>query len=331
MLKKLLAGLLAMAFISAPALAEVYAGTTVATRTVPVTAEAAGVLQSLNAEIGMQVSRGDVLAEYRTEKVFASQDGTIARIQASEDEEISGTVLELRPVSRYTIHCTVDGAYDSVANGLVHSGEQLYVYCTANGTHRGTATVTQIDADVYLAEATGGTLYVGETVYLYRSDEFKSVYRVGKGTVVASDVEVYESEGKIAKLHVSQGEFVQRGELLYEIISGGEIQIEAPESGILTARAVSAGEEVQSGQALFAIAPLEDICVEIQADESAAARIRIGDSAALSYAADAEERLVPGEVISVSRIPEDGSYAVRIRPEEAPAYLGMTVAVRIAG
>ena len=75
---------------------------------------------------------------------------------------MDGTVLEISPTSRYTVYCTVDGAYGDPETELVHTGEQLYLRCTANGTHRAVGVVTSIDgAEIELPTALelGGSVY----------------------------------------------------------------------------------------------------------------------------------------------------------------------------
>lgn len=330
MRKKILAGLFAALLCTTPALAEVYSGVTVALQTQTILAETSGTLESINVISGEQIDSGDILATFQTTKVFANQDGHIARILAEEATDIEDAVLELQPISRYTIHCTVDDAYASTATGLVHSGETLCLRCTYNGTHRGTAIVNQIDGNIYLAEATGGEFYVGETVYLYRDADFTSDQRVGIGTVVSSNVESYSAEGKLVHMHVKEGEYVQRGELLYEVINGENSQVVSRISGYIQNIEVQQGEQVKAGQALFTIVVPKDICVEVEVDESTAAQMQIGDPAALSFAVDAEEKLVPGEIISISRLGTDGNYSIIVLPETPAQYLGMSVAVRFS-
>lgn len=329
MLKKIMTGALAALLCTAPALAEVYSGTTVAGSSVNVTASSSAQVEWSNACIGGTVSEGDVLFTLRTTKVFASQDGVIARIQAKEGQEISGDVLEVQPVSRYDIYCTVSEAYASTATMLIHSGETLYLRCTVNGTHQGTATVTTIDGETYMAEATGGEFYNGETVYLYRDPDYDYSTLVGIGTVLAAEAESYKSNGQLVQLHVEEGEYVERGELLYETIEGDSAEITAPTGGIITQCLVETGNRIEDGQSVCTIALPEDILVEIQLDAQAAAGLHVGNSVALTYACDAEETLVPGEIVEISQLGENDCFTVKIQPQTPPPYLGMNVSVQI--
>ena len=312
-----------------PALAEVFTGTVAAGSTMAITADAGGVLEELYIQPGSVVREGDVVARLRTTKVFASQNGTVARIQAQEGKETEGTVLEIAPVSRYTIHCTSDEAYASVSSGLIHCGESLYVKCTANGTHQGRGRVYSIDNENYMLEATAGEFYVGETVYLYRDPDFSREQRVGIGTVVSSATEAYESAGRIAAIHVAEGEYVEKGELLYEVIDGEAAEIIAPADGIITACNVESGAAVENGQAIAEYAPGSELLVSIQVDEASIAGISAGDDVSVIYAGDADEARIPATVSSISHLPESESYTVFIQPEELPPYLGMHATVYI--
>ena len=328
MMKRMISTVLALLMTTAPAVAEAFTGTTIARSTMALTAEADGVLAELYIPPRSAVQAGEVIGRLRTTKVFADQNGTVARIHAKEGKETQGTVLEIAPVSRYTIHCTADSAYDSISSNLVHCGETLYMKCTVNGTHQGTGRVYSIDGSTYMMEATGGEFYVGETVYIYRDAEYAYKRLVGTGTIVSSATETYESEGRITAIHVSEGEYVEKGELLYEVIDGESIEITAPADGIITA-CETAGANVVSGQSAASLAPYDEICIAVQLEEDQISQISVGDSAALVYSCYAEERLIPGTVTEISSVAQDGSYTATILPQEAPAQIGLTVEVRI--
>jgi len=329
MIKKTISTILALLMICVPAMAEVFTGTTVARSTMNITAQAGGIIDELYVQPGSIVKEGEVIARLRTTKVFAKQNGTVARIQAKEDKEIQGTVLEITPVSRYTIHCTSDSAYDSISSNLVHCGETLYMKCTINGTHQGRGRVYSIDGSTYMVEATGGEFYVGETVYLYRDAEYAYKRLVGTGTVVSSTTEAYESDGRITAIHVSEGEYVEKGELLYEVIDGESTEIVAPADGIITVCNVNCGAVVEDAQIIANLVSFDEICVAVQVEEDQIGQISVGESAALTCFWYEDERLIPGTVIETSNDAQDGIYTVYIEPEEESTQIGLTVEVRI--
>ncbi len=327
MLIRCAALLLALLCLCGAAFAEVYEGRTAALSTVLVQAEQDGDVEALPVLAGQRVAEGETLVRLRAEKTFAAQDGTISILNAEVGDDVSGEVLELAPVERYTVYCTVDKACQSVESTLVHGGETVYVKCTSDGTHRAVGVVTQVDGKEYRVLTLGGELYVGETVNLYRDADFTAQQRLGIGTVVASDTQAYEAEGELTLLRVAEGDAVERGQLLYAI-GGGEIA--APVGGIVASVSCQPGDAVQKSQTIAEIVPDGEIGVEIRMDETDAAKIQIGSAAQLIFAGQEDEDAVNGTVVEISAIADSGEYTVRVRPEtDAALPLGMSVKARI--
>jgi len=330
MRKALLAGGLAVLMLTNAALAETYEGTTVAASSVLVEAAASGTLREMNIEPGSFVGEGDILGAVSATKVFASQDGTVAAINAVEGDSLDGSVLEIYPLEQYQIYCTVDKAYKSADTMLVHSGERVWIKCTKDGTHRGTGVITRIDADEYRVLTTGGEFYVGETVYLYRDEDFSTKQRIGIGTVITSDPQSYDAEGKLLRVHVSEGEYVERGELLFEYADSEETVFTAETAGIVSEISVQRGDRVEKGDVLMTIVAQDQICVEIKVDEYSAAQIKAGDAAEIVFIMDKTETPVAGIVKRVSNITDDEMYTVQIAPENTDGLkLGLTAEVYI--
>ena len=325
MFKKLTILTLALLLI-ASALAEVYEGTTAALSATAVTAEVSGVVQAIDVSVGSHVEAGDALIVLKPERVFAAQDGSVSLVNAQEGDKIDGTLLELLPLERYQIYCTVDKAYRSAQSTLVHSGEAVYVRCTSDGSHRAVGVVTQIDGAEYRVLTLGGELYLGETVYLYRDDSFSTRQRIGIGTVVSNDTQSYEASGTVTRLTIGEGDEVERGQLLCEV-NGGTVA--APVSGIVTAVSVAAGDSVETDQVVTEIVPDGQVCVEIQVGESDASLFTAGQRVMLTQACDNDERSFGGTVLRSAWLARDELYTVRIQPDAGIQLpLGMSVTVR---
>ena len=324
MFRKLTVLLLMLLMIPA-ALAEVYEGTTTALSTVTVTADVTGDVDSVNVRPGDLVQVGDALATLGSEPIFASSDGYVSLINGNEGDDLDGTLLEVMPLERYQIHCTVDKAYQSADATLVHSGETLYVRCTADGTHRAVGIVTLVEGSEYRVLTLGGELYVGETVYLYRDADFTTDQRVGIGTVVVNDTQAYAASGVLTRLCVQEGDVVERGQLLAEI--GGGI-VHAPATGIVTSVSVQAGDAVEEGQVLAEVVPDGQVCVSLQVNEAEAAHVKPGQSTELTLPDG--ETILSGSVIDCAWATENGAYTVRILPEAGVCLpLGMSVTARL--
>lgn len=319
---------MALSMLAGSACADVYSGVTAARSVVAVSLQASGVVEEISAQTGSVVEVGEVLARTRSKKVFANRDGVVAKICAETGDRVSGSVMEVQPVSEYTLYCTASEAYDATEMQALHNGETLYLSCTYNGTHRGSGRVYAIDGNEYMLEALAGEFYVGETVYLYRDAACSSKQRVGIATVVSAPTESYEAEGTLGEIYVGEGEYVERGELLYEVIDGKNALTEAPVGGVVTQCVVRAGEAAQEGRCVAYIAPWDEICVEIQVDEAAASKINVGDAAEM-YFAYAEDCLCEGYVAEISALSQGEGYTLRIRTEDEIRYLGATVQVYI--
>lgn len=325
MCKKLTILTLAL-LLMASALAEVYEGTTAALSSTAITAGVSGVVQAIGPAAGSHVDAGEALISLKPERVFAAQDGSISLVNAGEGDKIDGTLLELLPLERYRIYCTVSKAYQSAQSTLVHSGETVYIRCTSDGSHRAIGAVTEIDGAEYRVLTLGGELYLGETVYLYRDDSFSTRQRIGIGTVVSNDTQSYEASGTVTRLTVGEGDEVERGQLLCEI-NGGTVA--APVSGIVTAVSVATGDSVETDQVVAEIVPDGQVCVEIQVSESDASLFAGGQRVTLTQTYDADERSFGGTVIRSAWLAQDGLYTVRIQPDAGIQLpLGMSVTVR---
>ena len=272
---------------------------------------------------------GEIVGSTRAEKVFAAWDGTVALCHADAGDSVDGAVLEISPTSRYTVYCTVDGAYSDPETELVHTGEQLYLRCTANGTHKAVGVVTSIDGAEYQVEVIGGELYVGEVVNLYRDADFSAAQRVGVGTAVVAEPIEYSASGTLIELCVQDGEEVERGELLFTYAQAASTQLVSPTDGLVSSVLAAPGDLLQSGQSVAELVQPNDVRIEVQLSAADAARIEIGSVATYIRADDPDETPRSAIVESVSAIAEGEGYVALLVPEDADLPLGLRVEVQI--
>ena len=181
-MKRFLASLLTLLLLCAPALAELALdGSVVSGGAETVRAPFGGIVERIEVRAGDLVSVGEPVASIVTTRVYAPQDGTIASVCAQPGDSAEGViarygaVLYVEPVNRYIVEASTEKAYNSSATKYVHIGEKVYLSCTKDGSHRGTARVTKLEtADEegvtkYTLEVTGGDFYIGETVGAFRS------------------------------------------------------------------------------------------------------------------------------------------------------------------
>lgn len=313
----------------AAALGEVVEGVTVSAAEQQVLAQATGVLERLGLTVGGCVAAYEEVGQIRPTRVYATQDGIIAGVEAAAGETVDGTVLTLEPTCRYVVYCVLDHAYDSPETKIVHSGETVYMRCTANGTHWATGRVTFVGGGEYTVEVDGGELYVGETVYVYRSPDFAATTRVGIGTAVSGAVESYEATGTLLEVRVRPGDAVQRGQLLYTFAEGTGTGVTSPVDGVVTGVYAAQGSRVQEGDVLAGVTAWQDIQLELVVGEDTALRLRVGDRVTYTRGTDPAEAPRTGRIVSVDAMSGEAGYVVRVQPDEREARIGMTVEVTL--
>lgn len=345
-------------------------GTVVSGVSKAVTAGVGGTVESVAARVGQKVEAGDVLATLRTRKVYAPQDGTVSAVFGAAGDSVDtvaeryGAVLYIEPSEgRYTISADTANAYSSSDNLYVHVGETVYLKCYSDGSHTGVGFVSGVSGDSYTVEVTEGTFKVGETVTVFRGSDYASSTRLGRGECErADDVAVGGSaagaasaggaasdSSSIVAVHVAAGDAVQKGDLLYETLSGAYdayyctgSDVVASASGILGELNCAVGEGVSAGARVATVYPTGEMQLEIDVSEADLPYIHEGDPVTIRFNWDDGETVYEGSVFSISYMAQsaqseqggadgDATYTayVSFTPGE-DVRLGMTATVAVA-
>ena len=282
--RRIFAALLALVLLCGAGLAEmVFDGVVTGGDAQFVLAPFGGVMDEVNVRVGDRVQPGQVLATIQTTRVYADVEGKISGVFGREGDATEGVteryggVLFIEPTNKYTIAASTEKAYNRSENKFIHVGETVYLKCTSDGSHRGTGVVTGMgekDGE-YNVEVTGGEFYIAETVSIYRSSDYAESSRIGRGTVAAAKVVPIKGSGSILKMHVKNGDFVERGELLFETVTGALDGLYAPGneiicevSGIVASVDAGAGSSVEKGGKILSIYPDNATRIEMQVRES---------------------------------------------------------------
>lgn len=289
-----------------------------------------GAVAEVRVQQGAYVRAEDTLATLRLSRVYAPCAGTVESVFAGEGDSAAdateryGGALTLLPEQLYTVYVTAEDAYSSVRTGLISSGQPVYLKCTRDGSHRGTGIITEIDGEIFRVETTGGAFYNGETVYVYMAPGYAAADRIGKGTIVASDAVGVAAGGDVAKLYVSAGDFVEKGQLLMETLGAmpedgeaGEYRLTAGVEGYVKAIYAEANADIERGGLLAEICPAEALCVTAWVPEADVTAVRVGDAATVSIELAESVLRTRGRVEAISYLPETGSdggsgYAIRV-------------------
>ena len=355
---------------SAPALAQIsFQGTVVSSKTIAVNAPFGGIVDEIELRKGDPIQVGAPVATIRTTKVFAEMDGTVSGIFAREGDQTEGiterygAVMYIEPVNRFVVSATTEKAYNSSETRYIHIGERVHLACTKDGTHVGTAVVTNVggasssesssSADSgsgsssgytsYKLEVTSGDFYMGETVGIYRDSAHSSESRIGRGTIQQNAAVAVKGTGSVLKMHVQVGDHVERGEVLFETVEGVldglyamDNTIYSPMDGIVATVDAVQGSSVEKNGKLISVYPEEALQIAIKVSELDLKEIHEGDRVSIEFEWDMDgTRQVQGMVSSISRVGEeqtdktsDAQYTayVDFTPDET-VRLDMTVSV----
>jgi len=330
-----------------------YEGVVVAGETIPVTAAFGGRVSGLKLRKGDLISKGDFIADIATTLNYAPLEGTVTGIYAAEGDnadaiaERYGAVLYIEPTNRYTIAATTEKAYNKSENKYIHLGEKVYLSCTADGTHQGTGMVAGLTDEGYTVEVTGGEFYMGETVGIYRQSNYAAESRIGRGTVKRTTPVAVKGSGSVLRLHVENGDFVERGELLFETVDGlldglyaPDGRIVSPVTGVVASVDTASGESVSKGSTVVKVYPTESMQIELAIPESDLFELSEGEKVEIEFYWDDEESMnYTGVISSISHLSEESSGGaektiykayVTFQPD-ARVRLGMSVIVYPAG
>ena len=326
-IRRFLIPVLAGIMICTAASADSWQGSVTAMETAEITAPADGLLTRLDLEKGQTLQAGTAVASVQTDRTFSPMDGTVATVCMEEGENAGETVLEIEPVSRYKVSCTVSGyAVSTPETTLVHTGETVYMRCCVDQSHRAVGFVKSVSGTEYEVEVTGGELFIGEAVNIFRDAGFNNNTIIGRGTVLGQEVQAVSGEGVIQEIRVKAGDRVERGQLLFTTSSSGQTEAAAETGGIVLEVLTSVGKTVKEGDALATVAL--SAAMEITVPEEDAASFREGEERTYIRGDDLHETLRKCTVYKVIQNTEDGTARVTLIPdgnEEIP--IGLTVTV----
>ena len=347
-MKKFFAILVLALMLPAFVLAETtFDGSVVAREAVSVTAPFGGTVSNFSLREGSRIALGDRIAAIATTKVYATADGTVTGLFAQVGDSVEsvvsryGAVMYVVPTSKYTITADIQKAYNSSETKYVNIGETLYISCASDGDHTAVGTVVSASGTTYTVETIRGELIMEESVNLYRDPSLDSKSRVGRGTVGRTSEIAVTGSGSILRLHVSDGDSVSRGDILYETVTGTfdglyatSNEILSDVSGVVASVNTSAGATVNKGDTLLTVYTMDSLQIEISVGEYDLASIAEGDTVKISFNYDENhEAETTGTVEMISHLSssDDNSEAsylayVNFVPNE-DVRIGMTAVV----
>lgn len=313
-----LAAAMAMCMGAGSALADSisFEGAVTSAKTQQVYADIGGTVETVDVKVGERVSAGAPVVTLKTTPVYATESGVVTGIFGEPGDSAQtvagkyGAVLYIEPESAYTIAASTENAYNSTATKFVHVGETVYLSCYSDGDHTGEGRITSVSGTDYTVEVTSGEFLVGETVSVFRADSYKSSSRIGRGELTRMSPVAVTGAGSIVSIAVSDGDTVQRGDLLFETVDGSfdglymsGCSVTAPIDGYIAAISASAGSQVMESAPVATIYPLDAMRIEAEVSESDLGSIAVGDAVSIELNWNQDDDVsYPGVVTMISSI-----------------------------
>ena len=316
---------LILVLAAGPAMADSWKGSVYAADRVQILAPADGILESLALEIGQTVQEGGIIGSIRPETLFSPLDGTIAAVHHEQGDKVDGTVVEISPTSLYTVTCTTSGTAKTPENALIHMGETVWIRCTADGSHRALGIVTALNGAEYTVETTAGELYVGETVYLYRSAAYSPETLIGKGTVTAHDPVAVDAKGYLLTLWAAAGDRVSRGQRLCATASAEETSVIIPADGVVLSISAEQGSSVKQDSTIAELAAGRVLRISVDAGD--APLFRCGSVWYFTRGDDPHETHIPATVSRILYDEGNAAATVELIPSADGLPIGLSVTV----
>ena len=312
----MLALILAMGMLGGASAELSYEGTIVAGKTVPIPAGFGGKVTNTTKRAGEMVQEGEVLAEIATTLNYAPIEGTVSGLYIAEGDKAEdvteryGASLYIEPTNRYLITATTDKAYTASENRYIHLGERVYLKCSADGSHQGTGMIAALTEKGYNIEVTGGDFYMGEKVDVFRKNDYSKESCVGRGTVDRAKPVAVKGAGSVLKIHVRNGDFVERGELLFETVEGVLDGLYAPDNrilssvtGIVASMEKNNGDTIAKGDTLAKVMPSDSLQVAFEVPEADLFTLKEGQKVSMElYWENENGRTYSGEIVSIAHV-----------------------------
>ena len=309
-----------------------YQGTVTSGNLLLVQAPFGGKVTDTRVRVGDLVMEGDVLTRISTTPVYAPIEGTVTGLYITEGDKAEGVTerygasLFIEPINRYVVKATPSKVTGE--NKYIHLGEEVYLKSVTGGRHRGTGVVSALsgsDGDKdnnkekekenngYSVEVIDGDFTMGEKVNVYRDPSCNKASNIGRGKVDRTKPLAVKGTGSVLKIHVSNGDHVERGQLLFETVEGAldwlqatDSRVLSPAKGIVSSLDKKDGDNAAKGDTLMKIIPTSGLLVEFEIPEADLFLLQEGQRVSMELHWARETGVTyPGSITSISYVPTE--------------------------
>ena len=294
-------------------------GKVVSTQSYAIVSQVKGVIEQIRFSVGDHVNANDCLATVATTKVYAPVTGTVymwgkegQNTQSVADQY--GAVAYIEPSSPYTITTNpVD------ANGMpvsVHPGQMVYLICVNDGKKTGEGVIVSVSNNEYTVRVEKSNFQPSDKISIYTTPDHQKNNRIGRGFLKKTETVSSTGTGYIVKTHVSTGDKVNYGDLLFETIEGSFMpgavslnQVFFPENGVIESISVSRGQEISENQTIAVFYPDSTMRIRALVPERSLYEYQIGETVYITYQnGNVSQRPFIGKIEKISQIPEQTEY-----------------------
>jgi len=308
-------------------------------KTLSIIAPYSGRVGDFTAKAGDIYAFGDRLFPLSTEKIYADFDGTVTGVfalpgdSAASVESRYGALMYMERSEIYTAACSTNGSHSDNEDKIVHAGETVFVQSTADSKRDGVGVVTSVSGkeytvDIYLID----DLRLTDQIKIYRESDHDNDSCIGSGKISRIDPVAVTAQGHVLDVHVKNGDTVERGDLLMEIVPDPldgrkpcSNVVHMLEDGVLLSVNVAAGEQVAKDQTLATYCPAGEIELVCSVDEEDLAQIAVGDKMTVAFEAMGGAQVEAAVARISAAADEKGEFTVTLALEKTEGVrIGMT-------
>lgn len=293
-------------------------------KTLTLLAPYSGRVEDFAVRAGDEAAAGEMLFAISAQEVYADTDGVVCGLfaQAGDSaavvEERYGALCSIERDALYVAECTTGGASGGNENKIVHPGETVYVRSESDSDRTGVGRVTRVSGKSYTVEiSVQQNLRLNEAVEIFRNPEYSGSRCIGSGRTSRIDPVPVTAQGYVLGVHVTEGQRVRRGDLLFTMVpdqlagmKGIEGGVCLPEDGVVLSVLCESGAQVSKDQPMATWCPAGSMEMVLTADVDDLSAIREGMQVMVTPDS-LEDVTIAGTVSRVGRAPgEDGGYTV---------------------
>ena len=265
---------------------------------------------------GDMVQQGEVALTILPREAYAEIAGTLVAVHAGPGQSASaasqryGGVMQIMPLDRFELHCSMRGGYNSKEYRDLQAGTRVYIK-SSDGKHTAEGEILSVQGLSFTVSVMGGDLQFDEEARVYRSEDYADKSLLGKAKPTVVQPYKVQGAGTVLQVAAQKGARVAEGDLLYtyapEALSQQQVKdkgrIAAEKDMVISALQVSPGARVSQGQVLATACPTDALWLTAKAQEGDLAKLAPGTRGTISF----EELNLPPLPVTVESVAQLGT------------------------